>query len=212
MWFIILFLALPAFSQETGQASGDELKIWFNHPANNWNEALPVGNGRLGAMVFGGITNERLQLNEESVWSGKPEDFVNPNSRQALPQVRELLFAGKYAEAQKLAQENMMGDKKTNSSYQTLGDLQLEFLNQQNISEYRRELDLETAVAKVSYRTEKAFFTREIFSSAPDQVLVVRLTADKPGALAFNLKYSRPGDKAKITAVKDELTVSEHIN
>ena len=212
LWFILLFLALPAFSQETGQASNDELKIWFNHPANNWNEALPVGNGRLGAMVFGGITSERLQLNEETVWSGKPEDFVNPNSRQALPQVRELLFAGKYAEAQKLAQENMMGDKKTNSSYQTLGDLQLEFLNQQNISEYRRELDLETAVAKVSYRTEKAFFTREIFSSAPDQVLVVRLTADKPGALAFNLKYSRPGDKAKITAVKDELTVSEHIN
>ena len=210
--FICFVLALPVFSQEQRQVQGDELKIWFNHPANNWNEALPVGNGRLGAMVFGGITSERLQLNEETVWSGKPEDFINPAAQKTLPQVRQLLFAGKYAEAQKLAQENMMGNKKTGSNYQTLGDLHLEFLNQQNISEYRRELDLETAVAKVSYRTDQALFTREIFSSAPDQVLVIRLTTDKPGTLAFNLKYSRPGDKAKIEAVNDELTVSEHVN
>ncbi|KAA5542982.1 glycoside hydrolase N-terminal domain-containing protein [Adhaeribacter rhizoryzae] len=89
-----------------------DLKIWFMHPANNWNEALPVGNGRLGAMVFGGITQERLQLNEETVWSGKPEDFVNPQAKAALAPVRQLLFAGKYAEAQKMAQEKMMGDKK----------------------------------------------------------------------------------------------------
>ena len=213
LWWFFLFLpSLPLFSQVPARQYEDELKIWFNHPAKNWNEALPVGNGRLGAMVFGGITSERLQLNEETIWSGKPEDFANPNSRKALPHVRELLFAGKYAEAQKLAQSNMMGDRKTGSNYQTLGDLQLEFLNQQNISDYRRELDLETAVARVSYRTDKAFFTREIFSSAPDQALVVQLTADKAGALSFNLNYSRPGNKAKIEAVKDELTVSEHIN
>jgi len=212
LWLFCFLSASLVFSQELSQKTSNDLKIWFNHPANNWNEALPVGNGRLGAMIFGDITNERLQLNEETVWSGKPEDFVNPAARTALPQVRELLFAGKYAEAQKLAQEKMMGDKKTNSSYQTLGDLNLEFLNQQNISEYRRELDLETAVAKVSYRADRTVFTREIFSSAPDQVLVVRLTADKPGALSFNLQYTRPGDKAKIEATKDELTVSEHIN
>ncbi|GEO04144.1 alpha/beta hydrolase [Adhaeribacter aerolatus] len=182
------------------------------HPANNWNEALPVGNGRLGAMVFGGITTERLQLNEETVWSGKPEDFVNPQAKAALGPVRQLLFAGKYAEAQKIAQEKMMGDKKVGSNYQTLGDLQLDFSHTPTVTDYRRELDLENAVARTSYVANRIKYTREIFSSAPDQVLVVRLTADKPGALSFNIKVSRPGDKANITATGNEITMQEHVN
>src|SRR5688500_17900699 len=118
----------------------DDLKIWFNRPAGNWNEALPVGNGRLGAMIFGGVQHERLQLNEETVWSGNRNDFVNPGSKAALPEVRKLLFAGKYAEAQQLAQEKMMGDKKVGSSYQTLGDLQLNFEVKGEVADYRREL------------------------------------------------------------------------
>ena len=212
---LVLFcflVARPAWAQVPVQSSTDDLKIWFNHPAGNWNEALPVGNGRLGAMIFGGITSERIQLNEETVWSGKPEDFVNPEASRNLPEVRKLLFAGKYAEAQQLAQAKLIGEKKINSAYQTLGDLQVEFQDQEDISHYRRELDLETAVAKVSYRTNKAQYTREIFSSAPDQVIVIRLTADKPEALTLALQLSRPGNKAKLESTADEIIMTEHVN
>ncbi|MGV3587774.1 MAG: glycoside hydrolase family 95 protein [Adhaeribacter sp.] len=210
LYFFQAFALKAQNSQPTAPPS--DLKIWFMHPANNWNEALPVGNGRLGAMVFGGITQERLQLNEETVWSGKPEDFVNPQAKAALSPVRQLLFAGKYADAQKMAQEKMMGDKKTGSNYQILGDLQLDFAHPQTVTDYRRELDLETAIARVSYVANRVKYTREIFSSAPDQALVVRLTADKPGALTFNIKLSRAGNKANITANGNELTMQEHVN
>ncbi|GAB3536518.1 glycoside hydrolase family 95 protein [Pontibacter brevis] len=213
--FLPLLLCLisifPSAAQDK-QKAPDELKLWFSHPASNWNEALPVGNGRLGAMVFGGVATERLQLNEESVWTGKDADFVNPEARATLPKVRALLFAGKYAEARDLAQEKMMGDKKIHSTYQTLGDLQLDFGPVvKDISNYRRELDLETAIAKVSYRAGDVSFTREIFSSAPDQALVVRLTASKPGALTFGLSLSRPGNKAKLELAGNEITMSEHV-
>jgi alpha-L-fucosidase 2 len=194
------------------QAPEGDLKIWFNHPAASWNEALPVGNGRLGAMVFGGVATERLQLNEETVWTGKPADFVNPAAKAALPQVRALLFSGKYAEAQQLAKSKMMGDKTGHSTYQTLGDLQLDFGPTQEVSDYRRELDLETALARVSYRVGKVSYTREVFASAPDQALVVRLTADQAAALTLAVKLSRPGDKALVEAAGNELILREHVN
>lgn len=206
------FTLITSQLQAQPQPLPDELKIWFNRPANNWNEALPVGNGRLGAMIFGNVTSEKLQLNEETVWSGKPEDFVNSKAKASLKEVRQLLFAGQYAEAQKLAQANMMGDKKNHSSYQTLGDVRLEFSGQENITDYRRELDLETAIAKVTYRTDKVFYTREIFSSAPDQVLIVRLNADKANAISLALDLTRPGNKATIEAKGQELIMSEHVN
>ncbi|WP_234734218.1 glycoside hydrolase family 95 protein [Tellurirhabdus bombi] len=197
----------------TGQGTtSDELKLWFTHPAATWNEALPVGNGRLGAMVFGGVTTERLQLNESSVWTGKKADFVNPAAKGALPKIRQLLFAGKYAEAKDLAEKTMMGDKKDYATYQTLGDLNLQLTHPKgDITDYRRDLDLETAVASVRYRVGSVAFQREIFSSAPDQALVVRLTASKPGSLSFNLSLSRPGNKAKLEVKNGEITMSEHV-
>ncbi|MDB5264245.1 MAG: alpha-L-fucosidase [Adhaeribacter sp.] len=209
MLFFCFFSLTNIFAQKQPPA---DLKIWFGHPAINWNEALPLGNGRLGAMVFGGILAERLQLNEETVWSGKSADFVNPQAKAALDPVRQLLFSGKYAEAQALAQKSMMGDKKVGSNYQTLGDLQLDFNHQSVGADYRRELDIETAVAKVSYQADGIKYTREIFTSAPDQVLVVRLTADKPGALTFSLKLSRAGNKASLNAAGTEITLQEHVN
>jgi len=206
-----LFFTLTSLAQSQ-QKAPDNLTMWFSRPASGWNEALPVGNGSLGAMVFGGVASERLQLNEETVWTGKPADFVNPGARAALPEVRELLFAGKYAEAQQLAQEKMMGDKTVGSSYQTIGNLQLQFDTlTQDVTDYRRELNLETAVATVTYRAGNVGFTREVFSSAPDQALVVRLTADKPGALSFALNLSRPGNKAKLELAGDEIIMSEHV-
>ncbi len=208
---LLLLLLMISFSSNSQQRPAD-LKLWYNHPAGNWNEALPVGNGNLGAMVFGGTGSEHIQLNESSVWTGKPEDFVNPQAKDALPEVRKLLFDGKYAEAQKLAQEKMMGDKKVESSYQSLGDLHLDFvLPDKEISGYKRELDLETAIAKISYRAGDILFTREVFSSAPAQVLVIRLTASKKGALNFSLNLSRPGNKAKLEVSGNEITMTEHI-
>lgn len=190
----------------------DELKLWYNQPATAWDEALPVGNGRLGAMVFGGVNTERLQLNEETVWTGKPENFINPGAKEALPAIRKLLFEGHYAEAQQLAQEKMMGDKTVWSSYQTLGDLVLDFgIVEQKASDYHRELDLETAIAKVKYVADGIRYSREIFASAPDQALVVRLETDKPEAISFVMKLTRPGDKALFTIDNGEIVMSEHV-
>ena len=164
-----LLFSTAALSQGNDKRPA-ELKLWYNQPASDWNEALPVGNGSLGAMVFGKMDEERIQLNEETVWVGKPSDFVNPEARKALPQVRKLLFAGKYAEAQQMAQEKMMGDKKVWSTYQTLGDLTIDFDSATGkVDGYRRELDLENAIAGVSYSRNKVTYTREIFSSAPDK-------------------------------------------
>ncbi|HEV7330529.1 MAG TPA: glycoside hydrolase family 95 protein [Flavisolibacter sp.] len=212
LFFCLLFsqyVFLPLQAQE----KEGELKLWYHHPASNWNEALPVGNGRLGAMVFGGVFRERLQLNEESVWSGRPEDFVNPAAKEALPQIRKLLFAGRYKEAEKMAEEKMMGVRKTGSSYQTLGDLWIEFEpTNADAQSYRRELDLETATAAVRYRVGNVSYTREVFSSAPDGAIVVRLTADKKGSLSFRLRMTRPGEKASIQASGNEISLSEHVN
>lgn len=157
-------------SANSQQIYPDDLKIWFIRPAERWDNALPVGNGRLGAMVFGGIETERIQLNEETVWTGKDEDYHNPESLEGLKIVRKLLFEGKYTEAQKIAQEKIMGkmDPSRFHTYQTLGDLNLFFGPYRNVSDYRRELNLETAVARVSYQAGRVFYTREIFSSAPD--------------------------------------------
>ena len=164
-------------------------------------------------MVFGGIETERLQLNEETVWTGKDEDYNYPESLEGLKTVRRLLFEGKYLEAQEVAQEKIMSiaDPAALHTYQTLGDLNLFFGAHRNVSDYRRELDIETAVARVSYQAGRVFYTREIFSSAPDQVLVVRLTADREKFVSFAACLSRPGNKAKIEINGNVITISEHV-
>ncbi len=189
------------------------MKIWFNKPADNWNEALPVGNGRLGAMIFGGIENERLELNEESVWTGESRWDANPDALVNLSKVRKLLFEGKYKEAETLAQNGIMGNKPLNNpaTYQALGDIYLHFGPQRGVSNYRRELDIEDAVASVSYTANQVNFLREVFSSAPDQAIVVRLTADKSGSITFTSTLSRQGNKATIVTKGNEITLNEHI-
>jgi len=185
-------------------ATESSLTLWYQQPAKTWTEALPAGNGRLGAMIFGGVESERIQLNEDSLWSGAPQDADNPKALEALPEIRKLLFDGKYAEAQKLANRTLIckgvgsnrgrGGKVAYGSYETLGDLKLAFPTSTNspIKNYRRELDLETAVVRVSFEQDGVRFTREMFSSFPDQALVVRLTASKRGALSFLAGLSRP--------------------
>jgi alpha-L-fucosidase 2 len=187
--------------------------LWYTSPAATWNEALPIGNGSLGAMIFGGITSERLQLNEETVWAGGPEEFVNSRSKGSLKKIRSLLFEGRYVEAQSLAQSHLMGDKKNKSSYQTLGDLNFHFPHDvSKVTDYRRSLDLAHAVAAVSYSLEGVRYTRTMFASAPASTVVIRLQADKMASISFSLSFSRPGDKASIVYHKDGVRVREHVN
>ncbi|MGD2175525.1 MAG: glycoside hydrolase family 95 protein, partial [Candidatus Brocadiaceae bacterium] len=178
-----------------GPPEGD-LTLWYRQPAEKWTEALAIGNGRLGAMVFGRIDTERIQLNEDSLWTGEPIDRDKPDAAKHLAEARRLLFAGKYVEGQKYVQDNIMGRRidKGIHTYQTLGDLELSFEEQTDVSEYRRDLDLDSAIARVSYRAGDAAFTREAFSSAPDRVIVVRLDCDTPDMLTFGVTLSRPAD------------------
>jgi alpha-L-fucosidase 2 len=208
----ICLLVMASFVA-TGQNLPSGLKIWFNHPAATWNEALPVGNGRLGAMVFGGVEKERLELNEESVWTGEPRWDANPDALKSLPKVRQLLFEGKYKEAEELARKGIMGNKPQNpaATYQALGDLILDFGSQPGFTNYRRELDIEDAISRVSYTAGKTNFLREVFSSAPDQVLIIHLTSDKVAALTFTTRLSREGNKAVIQATGNDIIMNEHV-
>src|ERR1035437_481843 len=187
--------SLPAFTGEfLGEAPppAEPLSLWYRQPATNWVSALPVGNGRLGAMVFGGIASEKFQLNEDTLWAGGPYNPDNTNALAALPEVRRLIFDGKYAEAQKLVGEKMMARPLKQMPYETVGDLFLEFPTPASVENYHRDLNLDTAVAGVSYTVNGVTFKREVFSSPVDQVIVVRLTADQPGQISFTAGMDTP--------------------
>jgi len=176
-------------------------KLWYSQPAAKWTEAMPVGNGRLGAMVFGGIEDERLQFNEDTLWTGKPHDYSHPGAADYLPVVRKLLFEGRQREAEALAMKQMMSVPLRQHAYQPFGDLYLYFSHGQKAVGYRRELDLDTAIARITYTVDGAKFSREVFSSAVDQVIVMRITADKDGSVSFIAKMSSPQPDTSTVAV-----------
>ncbi len=176
-------LDLTPITQLSEQAPSTTL--WFRQPATDWNRALPVGNGRLGAMVFGGMAQEHLQLNEETLWSGGPYNPVRKGAAAALPDIRRLLFAGDVPRAHDLFGRTMMGIPYEQMKYQPLADLFLSFPGHERATEYRRSLDLDSALARVSYVVDGVTYTRDVFVSAPDQVIVVHLTTSRPGALNF---------------------------
>ncbi len=160
--------------------------LWYPQPGYEIiTEGLPLGNGRLGALVLGDPAAERLALNEDTLWSGRPHDPVNPDALRDLPEVRRLVFAGEYQKAADLANRSLVGTPRRQSSYQPLGDLLLDFPGHARATDYRRELDLDTAIARVSYTVDGVRYTREHFVSSPAQALVVRLTADRPGMINF---------------------------
>lgn len=168
----------------SGASTGnDALKLWYRRPATRWVEALPLGNGRLGAMVWGGIEHERLQLNEDTLYAGGPYDPTSPEALAALPEVRRLIFAGQYAQAEALANAKMMARPIKQMPYQPLGDLVLDVRDVPDITDYRRELDLDTAIARTQFHTWKTVHTREAFVSPVDQCVVMRLSTDRPGAI-----------------------------
>jgi alpha-L-fucosidase 2 len=203
---VLATIATPTPTMAAG-ATDDGLRLWYDKPAATWNEALPVGNGRLGAMVFGGIGEERLQLNEDTLWAGGPYDPVNPQAKAALPEVRKLVFEGKFAEAGKLTNEKLIGTPRGQMQYQTVGDLLLKFPDAK-ADRYRRDLNLDTATAGVIYTSGGVKYTREVFANAPDNVIVVRLTADKPGSISFTAGLKSPLWGSQVTTDGDTLVMS----
>ncbi|MET7422726.1 glycoside hydrolase N-terminal domain-containing protein [Dactylosporangium sp. NPDC005555] len=184
--------ASAAAPPEVSTANG--LALWYEQAAGtDWLRALPVGNGRLGAMVFGNVDVERLQLNEDTMWAGGPYDQSNPRGAGALAQIRQLVFANQWGQAQTLVDQNMLGIPSAQLAYQTAGNLRLTFgAGGSGVSQYTRFLDLTTAVAGVSYLQNGVRFRREVLASAPDQVIAIRLTADRAGSITFSAAFDSP--------------------
>jgi len=205
---LVCFLLLFASSIVTARAAvagpGDPV-LWYTHPAQEWKDALPVGNGRLGAMVFGQLAKERIQLNEDTVWNGKKRDRVNPEALETLPELRRLLFGGRAAEAEALSEAKLVGIPHRQPPYQPLGDLNLEFPGLENASDYRRELNLATGIVRVSYRVGGTACTREVFSSAPAQAIVVRISCAAPGLVSFRATLARQQDGQTTVAAPDRV-------
>jgi len=205
----LVFTGCSNHTIHTGKQSGENwinLKLWYSKPAQEWTDALPVGNGRLGAMVFGTVETEQLQLNEDTLWAGQPIERDRVGAYKNLATARNLIFEGKYTEAQQIMQREFLGPRLIRS-YQTLGDLKLLFPDGGPITDYRRELDLDTAIVSVRYRTGNATFTREVFSSPVDQCIVVRLSCDKPAQITFDANLSRPEDFVVETVAPDSIVM-----
>jgi alpha-L-fucosidase 2 len=199
----VVVLVLTAAAGSAAQEPAAANVLWYRVPAATWNEALPIGNGRLGAMVFGGVSDERLQLNEDTVWAGEKRNRINPAARQAIPEIRRLLAAGKAAEAEVLADKAVIATPRRMPPYQTLGDLRVSQSTPGEVSEYRRELDLNDAVVRVRYRAGRTLFAREVFASAVDQVIVMRITSDGPDRIDLSVALTRTLDAAA-AAVGDD--------
>jgi alpha-L-fucosidase 2 len=197
------------FTRETN--SDPRVSLWYRSPAQKWTEALPLGNGRLGAMVFGGPGREQLQLNEDTLWSGGPYVPDNTNALAALPEVRRLVFAGQYDQAASLVDRRMMAKPLAQMPYQTVGNLFLDFAGADSVEGYHRDLNLDTAIASVSYLLNGTSFRREVFSSPIDQVIVVRLTADQRGKISFRASMKTP-QKATITTAQNDTLIMDGVN
>jgi alpha-L-fucosidase 2 len=195
-------------SQKSLGAKLDPIKLWYDKPATAWVEALPIGNGRLGAMVFGDVARETIQLNEDTVWAGSPYRNDNPLALQALPQLRELIFKGQWADAQKLARRAMVSPTAQGMPYQTCGSLLLTFPGREQYRDYRRELDLQNAIATTVYSVNGVRFTREAFVSFDTNAVFIRLTADQPGRLDFALDLNRESPVDVATVGQDTLVMS----
>ncbi|MDE6445536.1 MAG: glycoside hydrolase family 95 protein [Alistipes sp.] len=188
-----LFAWLSAGLVGTAVAAEPDLKLRYDAPARVWEEALPLGNGGLGAMVFGSPQHERFQLNEETVWGGGPYNNTNPAAREALPEIRRLIFEGRNREAQELCGPAICSPGGVNGMpYQTVGSLHLDFEGVADYGDYHRELDLARAVATTRFTSGGVVFTREAFTSFADRLLIVRLTASKKGSISFTARYDTP--------------------
>lgn len=190
----VLLVLLMGFQSAKGAApdARGDMVLWYRQAAGAWIEAMPVGNGILGATVFGQPQHERIALNECTFWSGRPHDYDNPQALEYFPRIRDLVFAHQFQEAEKMADDHFFGEPKAQQAYQPLGDLLFNFDDAGPVTDYRRELDLENGIAKISYRAGDVGIMREVFVSYPDRVLVVHMSADKPGGLSLHATLTSP--------------------
>ncbi|GAB2791374.1 glycoside hydrolase family 95 protein [Rhabdobacter roseus] len=204
-FLVTIALSTVGFSQTTSP-----LKLWYDKPSGaTWENALPVGNGRLGAMVYGNVEKEIIQLNEHTVWSGSPNRNDNPAALASLPEIRRLIFEGKQKEAEKLANQTVISKKSHGQMFQPVGSLRLTFDGHEAYTNYYRELDIERAVAKTTYTAKGVTYSREVLASFPDRVVVVHLTASQPGSLSFTASLATPHPNALAkTNTPHELTIA----
>ena len=192
----VLNLALCAAAVLPARAAEAPPTLWYTAPAAQWAEALPVGNGRLGAVVFGGVDTEHLQLNEETIYAGKEMDRVNPEARANVPAVRKLLLEGKVMEAEALADKTLLAIPRPQPPYEPLGDLTVKFsgIDAAGATNYRRSLDLYDGVVEIGFDANGVHYTRTVFASYPDGAIVLHLKASRRGALSFAVGLSRQVD------------------
>ncbi|WEK69488.1 MAG: glycoside hydrolase family 95 protein [Candidatus Chryseobacterium colombiense] len=206
--FLLAFGTIISVSVHAQQ----NLKLIYNKPAENWNEALPIGNGRLGAMVFGGASKEHLQLNEETIWAGEPGNNVPKNTFDSIQKIRKLLNESKFQEAQNVSNRTYPRqapkDLNYGMPYQTMGDLFLDFKDHENFKNYSRTLDIEKAVSTVSYDVNGVTFKRDIFSSFADNVIIIKLSSSKKGNLNFSINASTPHLQKSIFTEKNQLVIN----
>lgn len=206
---LVYLLILFSFSSQWMIAKDHEnLRLWYNKPAADWNEALPLGNGRLGAMVFGIPSIEHLQLNEETIWAGSPNNNAHEVAPEVLQEIRKLIFDKKYVEAQKLANEKLMSKKNHGMPYQTMGDLFISFPGHDKYTNYYRDLDISDALATVTYKVNNVTYKREVITSFTDQVIMVKLTADKPASISCSAFLTTPLEKVEYTPNNDQIILS----
>lgn len=203
---LYLLLALVIFA--SADAATAEYKLWYDAPAYVWTEALPLGNGRLGAMVYGNPVAEQIQLNEETIWAGGPNNNANPEAKAWIPRIRELVFEGKYREAQDLATAHVKSHTNQGMPYQPFGDLRIGFSGHGRYEDYYRELSLDSARVSVRYKVDGVTYTRETFTSFPDQVVVTRITADRPGQVSFHATFTSPHPDAVVASEGEAITLS----
>ena len=213
-WLSTCFAAICISSGLQAQLENEALKLWYDGPATQWVEALPLGNGRIGAMVFGDPVHEQFQLNEETVWGGSPYNNTNPKAKDALPRIRQLIFEGKNKEAQELCGPTICSPSANGMPYQTVGSLHLDFDGINNYNDYYRDLDIAKAIATTRFTANGVTYTREAYTSFPDQVLVIRLTASQKKSISFTAKYTTPYKSNVVRSIssRKELQLSGKAN
>jgi len=212
-FLVISLLALHSCTTlKADKELNPSVMLWYDKPAANWTEALPVGNGRIGAMVYGGVEKEVIQFNEETLWTGQPHDYAHKGAHEVLDELRDLLWEGKQGEAHKLGNDRFMSQPFGQFCYQPFGNVLLAFPEHKKISNYKRQLNLEDALSSVVYEMGGTTFTREVFASEPNQVLVIHMNASNSGELDFTIGLDSPHNTYEVRVEDNEVIIKGKAN
>ena len=207
----MMLLMVVTFACTSNKSEQNHQKLWYNQPAKAWTEALPLGNGRLGAMVYGTVEQEHIQFNEETLWTGQPHCYDHEGAYQYLNEIRELLFEGKQKEAENLAMEQFMSVPLRQKAYQPFGDIYLKFEGHGDYTDYYRELDIQNAICRTSYKVRNTTFSREVFASYPEDIIVMHLQSDGPLPMDFTINISSVHEQKKINAEGNALMLEVQV-